>query len=121
MTTYDLIVRVTLPEGYTLREVREYVEDAVRGWSGQYDPTDPMFWESKRYRVLKRPLKFTNEELALTKSALRRMLKKEQKELERSTFVPEPGKRHAQEAHIDALNRVMEKLTNTTVYPSQTP
>ena len=41
LATYE--VTVVVPNGYSLKDMRRYLEDAISCWSGGYDPDDPLF------------------------------------------------------------------------------
>lgn len=36
-------VTVEMPSGVTIKEMKQYINDAVRNWAGGYDPELPIF------------------------------------------------------------------------------
>ena len=41
--TQEFVVRLEVPEVAGVRDVREYIQDAVEGWKRGYDRGDPLF------------------------------------------------------------------------------
>ena len=46
-----MTIDVHVPEEVDIRNVVEYVKDAVDSWGGQFHPEDPLF-EDKRCRII---------------------------------------------------------------------
>ncbi len=54
MKKFVLKVTLKVPDEVTYGEIREYVEDAVSSWGGQYHRSDPLFsanWENAKVKV----------------------------------------------------------------------
>jgi hypothetical protein len=48
----QFIVTVEMPNGVTVKEMKEYILDAVATWKGQLDPECDLFWlNSDKVRV----------------------------------------------------------------------
>lgn len=50
-------VRLKVPEGATVDNVRYYIKEAIACWKGSYDPADPMFDLEARLMSVKQILR----------------------------------------------------------------
>jgi len=51
-------VAVSMPAGYNVSEIREYLRDAIANWSGQLDPNDQLFYAfNSRKSLTVKPIK----------------------------------------------------------------
>ena len=55
----SFVVTCNIPEGCTVKDVREYIDDAVSVWKGSMDPESPIFdFDGNSVRVtVKQPKK----------------------------------------------------------------
>lgn len=49
--TIYAMVKVTVDDDVTVREVRDYLREAVHHWGGQFHPEDPLFTTNKKTAV----------------------------------------------------------------------
>jgi len=51
MPRYEVTVQITTQDT-TTAEVSEYVEDAVKGWGGAFEPEHPFCGDNKHVRIM---------------------------------------------------------------------